>query len=163
MAVVILGGIFFWIVIPFLIILLSPYFDALFHFPCFIYGLVNRTVALVFMIGGWLFANWTVKVQYSIGKGTPVPLVATQKLIMKKPYTYCRNPMALGTSVFYLGIAVWMGSISALGLGLAYPVGISIYNRFVEEKELGERFGPEYLEYKRRTPFIIPSFRRKPS
>jgi protein-S-isoprenylcysteine O-methyltransferase Ste14 len=28
----------------------------------------------------------------------------------------------------------------------------------VEEKELEQRFGLEYLEYKRRTPFLIPRF-----
>jgi len=40
-------------------------------------------------------------------------------------------------------------------------VGILIYIKWIEEKELGERFGSEYLEYKRRTPFLIPSFGRK--
>ena len=158
----IFGGTVFWITIPFFIIILSPYFDHLLHLPRFRYGLLNPVIALVFMVSGWLFANWTVKAQYSIGKGTPIPLVATQKLVVRKPYTYCRNPMALGTSVFYLGIAVWMGSLSALGLGLIYPVEISIYNRFIEEKELEDRFGREYLEYKRRTPFIIPRLQKKP-
>jgi protein-S-isoprenylcysteine O-methyltransferase Ste14 len=108
------------------------------------------------MILGWLFANWTVKVQYSLGKGTPIPLMATQKLVITGPYTYCRNPMTLGTTVFYLGVAIWIGSPSAFGLGLIYPVGILIYIKLAEEKELEERFGSEYLDYKRRTPFLIP-------
>jgi len=37
-------------------------------------------------------------------------------------------------------------------------VGILIYIKLFEEKELEERFGPEYLEYKRKTPFLIPRF-----
>lgn len=30
------------------------------------------------------------------------------------------------------------------------------YHKFVEEKELLLRFGPEYEEYKARTPFLLP-------
>jgi protein-S-isoprenylcysteine O-methyltransferase Ste14 len=64
--------------------------------------------------------------------------------------------MALGTALFYLGVAIWLGSLSAVGLGLVYPVGILVYIKLIEEKELEERFGSEYLEYKKRTPFLIP-------
>jgi protein-S-isoprenylcysteine O-methyltransferase Ste14 len=102
-----------------------------------------------------------VKVQFSLGKGTPIPLMATQNLIVKRPYTYCRNPMTLGTAIFYLGVAIWLGSISAIGLGLIYPVGILIYIKLIEERELEERFGFEYLEYKMKTPFLIPSLGKK--
>ena len=158
---VIFGGIIFWIVIPLSIIVVSSYFDQWLHFPKFYDGLINPVVGLLFMIFGWLFANWTIKVQFSSGRGTPIPLMATQRLVTKKPYTYCRNPMTLGTAVFYLGIAICLGSISAVGLGLVYPVGILIYIKLIEEKELEERFGSEYLEYKMRTPFLIPRLWRK--
>jgi protein-S-isoprenylcysteine O-methyltransferase Ste14 len=87
--------------------------------------------------------------------------MATQKLVVKKPYTYCRNPMTLGTMAFYLGVAVWLASFSAIALAFIYPVGILIYIKLIEEKELEERFGAEYLEYKQRTPFLIPRFRTK--
>jgi protein-S-isoprenylcysteine O-methyltransferase Ste14 len=69
--------------------------------------------------------------------------------------------MTLGTDLFYLGVAIWLGSLSAIGLGLIYPVGILIYIKLIEEKELEERFGSEYLEYKKRTPFLIPCFMKK--
>jgi len=82
--------------------------------------------------------------------------MATQKLIIKAPYTYSRNPMTLGTAIFYLGIAIWLGSFSAIGLSLVYPIGILIYIKLIEEKELEERFGSDYLDYKRRTPILIP-------
>lgn len=87
--------------------------------------------------------------------------MATRKLVIQRPYTFCRNPMNLGTAVYYAGVAIWMGSLSALGLALIYPAGILTYVKVVEEKELEERFGAEYLEYKQATPFIIPRFRNK--
>jgi len=84
--------------------------------------------------------------------------MATQKLVVKRPYSYCRNPVTLGTTAFYLGIAIWTGSLSALGLSLIYPVAMFVYIKLIEEKELEQRFGVQYLEYKRRTPFLLPRF-----
>jgi len=156
---VICGGIVFWIIIPFFIVVGAAFMDPWFSSPRFFCGWINTIVALALMVAGWFFANWTVKVQFSFGKGTPIPLMATQKLVVKRPYTYCRNPMTLGTTAFYLGIAIWTGSLSALGLSLIYPVIILIYIKLIEEKELEQRFGVEYLEYKRRTPFLLPRFR----
>jgi protein-S-isoprenylcysteine O-methyltransferase Ste14 len=159
MMAIIFGGIFFWIIIPLFIVVGSTFIDQWLSLPRFFHWSISLAIALVLMVTGWLFANWTVKVQFSFGKGTPIPLMATQKLIIKKPYTYCRNPMTLGTMAVYLGVAIWLGSFSAIGLALIYPVGISIYIKLIEEKELEERFGVEYLEYKRRTPFLLPRFR----
>jgi protein-S-isoprenylcysteine O-methyltransferase Ste14 len=161
MIAVILGGVLFWLIIPFLIVVVSSCLDPRLPLPKFHFGFVNPFIGLVFMVVGWLFANWTVQVQFSLGKGTPIPLMATQKLIAEGPYAYCRNPMTLGTASFYLGFAIWLGSIAAVGLGLIYPGGILIYIKLIEEKELEDRFGSEYLEYKQRTPFLIPSFWKK--
>ena len=111
---VIFGGIVFWVAIPLFILVGSSHVDTWFHFPRYRYGSINLWVGLLCMILGWLFANWTVKVQYSLGKGTPIPLMATQRLVVTGPYAFCRNPMTLGTAFFYAGIAVWRGSLSAL-------------------------------------------------
>ncbi len=161
MIAVIFGGVIFWLVIPFLIIVVSSYIDQKLDLPKFYDGPINPVIGLLFIVAGWLFANWTVKAQFSLGKGTPIPFMATQKLVMKGPYRHCRNPMTLGTTIFYLGVAIWLGSFSAVGLGLVYPVGILIYIKLIEEKELEERFGSEYLEYKKSTPFLIPRLGKK--
>lgn len=158
---VILGGIVFWIIVPLGMVVTSLYIDHWLNLPKFTYGLINPLIGLIFLITGCLFANWTVKIQFSLGRGTPIPLMATQKLVIERSYNYCRNPMALGTTIFYLGIAIWRGSLSALGLGLIYPIAILLYIKLIEEKELEARFGPEYVEYKRKTPFLIPRFRIK--
>lgn len=160
---VIFGGITFWIVIPAFILIGSSYIDRWLYLPKFVYGYLNQIIALIFIVPGWIFANWTVQVQYSLGRGTPIPLLPTQELIIKRPYTCCRNPMALGTTIFYLGLAIWSGSLSAIVLALFYPSGISLYIKLIEERELEERFGFEYVEYKRTTPFLIPRFVRKDS
>jgi protein-S-isoprenylcysteine O-methyltransferase Ste14 len=106
-----------------------------------------------------LFGLWSNYVQFTIGRGTPVPIMATQKLIVQPPYSYCRNPMALGAIVLYLGIAIWLGSLSALGMVLLPAICLLIYIKLIEEKEMELRFGADYIEYRRQTPFLIPRFR----
>ena len=69
--------------------------------------------------------------------------------------------MALGTTMVYLGVAVWVGSLSAIALASIYPSVIVIYTKLFEEKELEKRFASEYLEYKKRTPFVIPRLGRR--
>jgi protein-S-isoprenylcysteine O-methyltransferase Ste14 len=91
-----------------------------------------------------------------LGRGTPVPMMPTQKLLVCKPYSYYRNPMLFGTILLYLGIAVWIGSPSAIGFVILFTLVLITYTKLFEERELQERYGAEYLEYKRRTPFLVP-------
>ena len=114
------------------------------------------------ILPSWLFAMWSIYSQFTIGRGTPVPLMATQKLIVQPPYTYCRNPMALGAFGMYLGVAILFRSIGALILVLLFAIGLLIYIKLGEEKEMVNRFGQEYLDYKQRTPFLIPHFWKRP-
>jgi protein-S-isoprenylcysteine O-methyltransferase Ste14 len=156
-----LGQILFWIGFPLFIVVGAFCTDRRLHLPRFDYGLANLIIGLLLIIPGGLLAEWAVKVQFSLGEGTPIPFIATRKLIVERPYTYCRNPMASGTSMVYLGVAIWVGSVAAVGLALIYPTFIVAYTKLVEERELEKRFGAEYIEYKRKTPFLLPRLRRK--
>jgi len=156
--VLLLGQLFFWVGFPLLIIVGSSYIDGRFHLPRVIFGLTNSMIAMLLIAPGWLLAQWTVGVQFFLGEGTPIPLVPRRRLVVEGPYAHCRNPMALGTIMVYLGVAVWIGSLSAVGLASVYPTVIVVYIKLLEEKELEKRFGGEYLEYKRRTPFLLPHF-----
>ena len=57
---------------------------------------VRPIIGSVLIVLGVFFLLWTTKAQREIGKGTPMPLMATQKLIIQKPYSYCRNPLFFG-------------------------------------------------------------------
>lgn len=123
----------------------------------------------VFCVGlaalGLGFALWTCWVQFHHARGTPVPIMATQKLLTDKPYSFCRNPMVLGTLVCYFSIAVFTASFLPMLAVLLFGLCLLAYIKLVEEKEMSLRFGDEYTRYKQSTPFIIPrlmSFRRKP-
>jgi len=110
---------------------------------------------------GWLFAIWSIVDQLTRGRGTPLPVMATQTLLITGPFAYCRNPMSFGTIVLYYGLAIWTGSWSAIVLVTSFAAVLIAYLKYIEEKELEARFGQSYMEYKKTTPFIIPSMSKK--
>jgi protein-S-isoprenylcysteine O-methyltransferase Ste14 len=150
----------FVIIIPFLIIMGSIFLDQWLALPRIYHGLINLPVGIVFIVIGSLCAFWTVRVQFMIGKGTPVPIIPTQKLIILGPYKYCKNPMALGTFIAYIGVGICTGFFSSTALVFLFIVFLVTYIKLIEEKELIERFGSEYLEYQQNIPFLIPRIRK---
>jgi protein-S-isoprenylcysteine O-methyltransferase Ste14 len=122
-------------------------------------------LCLVLAALGLGFALWTCWMQFHRARGTPVPIMATQKLLIDGPYSFCRNPMVLGTLAFYFGIAGFTSSFKPMLAVALFALFLLSYIKLVEEKEMSLRFGDEYTRYKQSTPFIIPrpaSFRRKP-
>ncbi len=115
--------------------------------------------ASVLIVSGISLSLWTVRVQFKIGRGTPVPVMPTRKLITEGPYAFCRNPMTLGIIIYYTGISVWLSSLLSFGLTLVFILLSISYIKLVEEKELEMRFGDEYKKYKERTPFLVPGLK----
>lgn len=157
----IIEGLFFLGILPGAVIYFSPLLDRLLKLPSIAFGMLNIILGCGLIVAGILFAWWSIYVQFTIGRGTPVPLMATQQLIIQKPYDYCRNPMALGTIVAGLGLAILIASISAVLLVLALAALLLVYIKFLEEKEMEARFGEAYRAYRKQTPFIIPRFRKR--
>lgn len=111
--------------------------------------------AIVLLAGTWI-ALWSIYAQYAIGEGTPVPLLPAVKLVVRGPYRYCRNPMALGVILMLLGAAIALWSVPALVIAVVISALHVLYDKIVEERELEKRFGEEYTRYKQETPFILP-------
>ena len=119
-------------------------------------GWLNQALGPALTIGGLALVGWSVRVQYALGKGTPAPRVATQRLVTQGPYAYSRNPMTLGALFIYLGIGIWMGSGVVILLTVIVFSALLTFIYLHETRELTERFGEEYLAYKKRTPFLFP-------
>jgi len=155
------AGIVFLGILPVSLVYFSTLLDRYFEFPRLGVGIINGVVGACFTVAGFLLGWWSNYVQFTVGRGTPVPIMATQQLITQKPYSYCRNPMALGAIVAYLGVAILIGSISAVVLVLLGAALLLTYIKLLEEKEMELRFGEAYQEYRKQTPFLIPRFRRR--
>jgi protein-S-isoprenylcysteine O-methyltransferase Ste14 len=154
-------AVFFIGILPLALLLLGGLFDQWLGWPKLRLPPVNAIVGALLVATGWGLGIWSVYVQFTLGRGTPVPLMATQKLLICPPYSHCRNPMALGAIVLYLGVSVAAGSPGAALLWLLGAAALLTYIRLVEEQEMVARFGEEYLAYRRRTPFIIPKLLRR--
>jgi len=155
----------FTLVFPALLFILPKgYLDRWLQLPTILNPFIKVVVGGCLITLGIIFTFWSIKAQREIGKGTPMPLMATQKLVIQKPYLYCRNPLFFGVVNLFFGISILFDSISSLIMVLIFSLTILLYTRFIEEKELEKRFGAEYLTYKNRTSFFIPippTFRRK--
>lgn len=160
-ALLVAAGALFVIILPLAILRLGGRLDRALNWPALSYPPANATAGGLMILSGLLFALWSIYVQFTLGHGTPVPVMATQKLIVQPPYSYCRNPMALGTIVGYLGLSVIAGSPGAALVVALGATALLIYIKIAEEQEMIARFGEAYLAYRRNVPFLIPRLRRR--
>ena len=80
------------------------------------------------------------------------------KLIKKGIFAHTRHPLYLGVLIIYLGLIIL--SVSLLSI-IGFIVVFILYNWIAtfEENDLEKLFKEEYLEYKKRVPKWIPSFK----
>jgi protein-S-isoprenylcysteine O-methyltransferase Ste14 len=90
------------------------------------------------------------------GRGTPAPLDAPKRLVVRGLYRYTRNPMYVGVLTAILGWAVVYRSpgmlLYAAAVGLCFQGFIVLY----EEPHLERLFGREYQDYRARVGRWLP-------
>ena len=120
-------------------------------------GPLKYALSVASIVLGLLIMAWSVATQVIRGRGTPIPTMPPQKLVTNGPYHFTRNPMQLGALIYYFGLGNYFGSfrLGIIMVAIALIIG-SCYNKFYEEKELLRRYGTDYEEYRRKTPFLIP-------
>lgn len=159
-AVIVMGSLAFLLVVPAVLVGAALLTDRLLELPSFFRPVLTVPLGLPPALWGVVYMARSVLVQYTIGEGTPMPLMPPRKLVVSGPYRQCRNPMALGNALYFLGVAVIAGSVSALVYAAAGSALILLYNRVFEERELFARFGDDYRRYRDTVPFVIPRFRK---
>lgn len=150
------GALFFGAVIPWLFATAGARADQALLLPRIANERLSLLLGLPLILAGLFFASWSVSRLLSLGRGTPLPFMPTRELVVLPPYSYCRNPMAFGVILAYLGFGLAIGSVSVLSFALLFAGGLLVYIKATEETGLKRRFGERYLEYKRRTPFLVP-------
>ncbi len=151
-----LAGVLFLILFPYLLLVTCPSVDRQLGFHPFDAGATSYIIGGILTIVGLAFALWSILVQVTRGRGTPLPMLPTQTLLTTGPFQYCRNPMTLGTILAYLGIAIAAATAVGIAAVLIFGVLLVLYLKLLEERELAERFGEQYLAYRREVPFILP-------
>ena len=115
--------------------------------------------AVFFLALGLLLAIWSVRTFYAKGgDGTPGPWKPISNLIISGPYRYVRNPMLLGVFFLLLFESIFFTSKPLFYWFIIFFVINIIYFKIFEEKELLERFGADYENYKSNVPLLFPKF-----
>lgn len=151
----------FLILIPWLMFYVSTIFPAaLSQKPIW-----ARVISLLFLVPGiWLMLLSNLHM-HRIGKGNPVDgfNVAvgqrTQYLMRDGVYNICRNPMLLGTFLFYIGIALVLNKWSALLIPILFILYMYWHVKKFEEPRLLRDFGQAYREYQEQVPMLFPDLK----
>jgi protein-S-isoprenylcysteine O-methyltransferase Ste14 len=155
------AGVLFLFLIPLLLIRGLPFIDKIIGKPSISIGFINFIIGGILVLIGATYALWSIISQLTRAKGTPLPMMATQKLLIDGPFKHSRNPMGFGAICMYLGMAIIVGSLSSIIVVLFFLFLLVLWIKKVEEKELEIRFGQDYKGYKKTTPFMIPKPWRK--
>jgi protein-S-isoprenylcysteine O-methyltransferase Ste14 len=113
-------------------------------------------IGILLIASGAAIYTWTVWDFSSYGRGTPLPIDAPKKLVVRGLYRNVRNPMYIGVIMVILGWAY----LFADGWLLLYTLGVGIVvHLFVlsyEEPKLKELFGEEYVTYQEEVGRWVP-------
>ena len=108
---------------------------------------------LRYLVGGVLIAGGLIPFSLAIWMlrkaGTNIPTrKPTTTIVSSGPYRFTRNPIYLGMSIIYTGIAVAADSIWVLALLVPGLVIMNIGVIAREERYLERKFGEEYRQYR---------------
>ncbi len=158
------SGIMVIVLLPTIGVLISLFIDSIIGITSFITYPINLIGSFIILPIGLFWALWSNYSIYKIGEGSPVPTkdTETQKLVIVGPYKYTRNPMIFGYALFWYALGFFFNSLFlTLGFTTVIIVFLIAFVKLWEEKNLEERFGHEYIEYKRRVSFVIPLPQKK--
>jgi len=147
------------IILPFTVTVIIPWLCYNKNQSLFPDSVIFEALSLVFFISGLTLFFWSVYLFWAYGKGTLAPWTPTQKLIIRGPYKYCRNPMISGVFFVLLGETLFLNSLNILIIAGVFFIINTIYFIVMEEPDLQERFGKEYEEYKKNVPRWIPKLK----
>jgi protein-S-isoprenylcysteine O-methyltransferase Ste14 len=116
--------------------------------------------ALVLLVVGSAIYAWCIWDFATFGRGTPAPIDAPKRLVVRGLYRYSRNPMYVGVLTVIFGWVVLFQAnalvIYALIVGLCFHCFVVFY----EEPHLQGSFGKEYVDYRARVGRWLPRLRR---
>ncbi|MGK9368263.1 methyltransferase family protein [Melioribacter sp. Ez-97] len=117
-----------------------------------------RTVGLLFYI---VFSWLQIKSYKSLGEyyTQDIAILKNHKLVTKGPYTFIRHPQYLSQILSDLGAGLALGSYLIVPVTLLLELPLFVMRAGLEDKLLEKRFGEEYINYKKSTPFMIPFIR----
>jgi protein-S-isoprenylcysteine O-methyltransferase Ste14 len=109
---------------------------------------VWRALSLPFFAAGLAVYLWCVWDFVTVGGGTPAPIDAPRRLVVRGLYRHTRNPMYVGVLTVLLGWVVRYRSGGMLAYAIVVWLGFQAFVLFYEEPHLARVFGDQYAAYR---------------
>jgi protein-S-isoprenylcysteine O-methyltransferase Ste14 len=157
MMMLLFKNLLFTIVIPGTVAVYVPLLMAGTHQPAT--GVASAVALMLLIFGGAIYA-WCVWDFAIFGRGTPAPIDAPKRLVVRGLYRYARNPMYVGVLTVILG---WAVLFQAKGLAIYAFIVAGCFHLFIasyEEPHLRRQFGKEYDDYCARVGRWLPKLGR---
>jgi protein-S-isoprenylcysteine O-methyltransferase Ste14 len=122
-------------------------------------GVGTALALLLFATGGAIYC-WCVWDFAAFGRGTPAPIDAPRRLVVRGLYRFTRNPMYVGVLTVILGWAVLFGAFRVLVYAACVATCFQLFVVLYEEPHLKRAFGESYQEYTTRVGRWLPRLRR---
>lgn len=145
----------FWVIFLFIIPDFLMYIEGSLSLPTFnVQSTLGIYLFLIFsLLGFWSGATISI-----LGQGTPLPTDCPNKLVVKGPYRFVRNPMAIAGISQGISVGLYFGSYIIILYALTGAVLWHYFVRPQEELDMENRFGTEYLAYRQNVKCWLPKF-----
>ena len=149
------------ILLPFTVTFIVPYllYDSNSRDVVLPHTVTLKLIGWLIAVGGSALFVYTVFLFKMLGQGTLAPWEPTKKMIVDGPYRYSRNPMITGVFFMIVGEGLMLYSTNILAWAVAFFIINTLYFIFVEERSMMQRFGSDYLKYKKHVPRWLPRVR----
>jgi protein-S-isoprenylcysteine O-methyltransferase Ste14 len=131
--------------------------------PPLLDGRASRAMGVLMILAGVPVLLESVARFAFVGRGTPAPIVPTERLVVSGLYRYVRNPMYLAVVSVVFGQALLFGSRELLGYGALIWIAFHLFVLFYEEPTLRRRYGDAYVAYRSAVPRWWPRARGYPA
>ncbi|MEH6522526.1 MAG: methyltransferase [Sulfitobacter sp.] len=122
--------------------------------PVWVISLALFVLSITSLIG--VSANQTLCLQ---GRGTPIPLDPTKRLVTTGLYAYVSNPMQLSAALGWVVLGLFLQNIWIMAASLMAWIFVQGMVRWHHRHDLLKRFPTGWPEYKENVPEWLPRWR----
>lgn len=122
---------------------------------------VPRIAGMMLASAGAVLVLWCILTFVFVGRGTPLPVDAPRRLVVRGPYAWVRNPMYLGAFLLLSGAALRFSSLPLFLYAAGFLLAVHAFVVLSEEPILRKRFGAEYDAYRQEVRRWLPRVPRR--
>lgn len=117
---------------------------------------ILRAASILLALIGISLQVWCIALFQSVGRGTPSPAFAPQRLVTQGAYAHVRNPMNIGEVILFLALALWFASPLLLAYAALAALAFHLFIVAWEEPQHLKQFGKGYSDYRMQVNRWIP-------